>query len=411
MSRRSSGDRTRGLNEKRSGDAAYAGGSPDDLRSAVRHYEQALLNLEYDSLEAKEIRDRLNQILSIPYPKIIILLSRGTRPYHAFQRFLSHPALFLGLLFILIIVSPLFNPVRQLVNSYTCGDTISIRGSTAFFPLINQAITSYRQGECSVANFTTSQNSSTMGLKDVYEGNATIGASDIFADPSQTDPKLVDKGKHPLVDHQVAAVIFVLAVNTSVLGICNLSTSQIRGIYSGGYVSWDEVLQAADSKPCVHTGDLATLKTLGIKRIDRPLGSGTRATFEKYVLGGTETVSGPPPLESDSNQSVAQSICDNPGAIGYISLYHAKQDQFKKCLRILSIDHFSPTDPHIVDLIIHNNYTFWNIEHLYTSGTAMGLAQKFIDYMHSDSFKQYFKQDYYLDLKDIANALPSHSLV
>lgn len=219
------------------------------------------------------------------------------------------------------------------------------------------------------------------GLTQVAKGQIDIGTSDIFADPNEQDQQ---SRQVTLEDHQVAVVVFALVVNSDV-GVPGITTDQIRSIYSGGDINWMQV------------GG----QDRNIVRISRPATSGTRTTFEKYILGGTETISGPQSLTSDTTDIVAQHVKQSPGAIGYVSLYYAK----KYDLRILPIDSIAPNFDHmaqVLGLLENKTYNFWSIEHMYTKkGFASELAKAFIDYMYSDTAKQNATNDQFLYIGDI----------
>ncbi len=260
-------------------------------------------------------------------------------------------------------------------GKYTCVQgSITASGSTALAPLVKQIATVY-QGKCQGANITTNLGGSKTGLSQAASGAVNIGNSDVFASSSQSD----------LVDHQVTVVPFVLAINSSVTGVPNLTTDQIKGIYSGKTTNWKE-LGGADQKITV---------------ISRPASSGTRATFQQYILGGPETISGPSNLTSDSTGVVAQNIKQNAGAIGYITLHQAKVDSIKT----VSIDGHAPT----LDQIKNNSYKFWNIEHMYTKGQASGLTQAFLDYMTSSDARAEAQKLDFIAISDMSqDAIQAH---
>src|SRR5438045_2244081 len=106
---------------------------------------------------------------------------------------------------------------------FTCVQgTLAVDGSSALQPLVAAVATQY-QTKCSGANITVQPGGSKKGLADVESGAVVIGNSDVFADTAtQTD----------LVDHQVAVVTFAVIVNGKV-GVKNLTTDQIKSIYSG----------------------------------------------------------------------------------------------------------------------------------------------------------------------------------
>jgi phosphate transport system substrate-binding protein len=238
-------------------------------------------------------------------------------------------------------------------GAYNCVQgTVVAAGSTALAPLVQAVATKY-QAKCSGANITVNLGGSGTGLSGAESGSVQIGDSDIFSKTGQQD----------LVDHQVAVVIFSLIINSKVTGVTNLTTAQIKGIYSGKTTNWSQL-----GGP-----------NLKIVVVSRPASSGTRATFQKYILGGPETISGPSNLSTDSTGTVVKNVQQTDGSIGYVALSAAK----KSGLTVLNIDGNAPT----ATLVESNTYKFWNIEHMYTKGAATGLAQALIDYMLSDDGK------------------------
>src|SRR2546421_4725783 len=191
--------------------------------------------------------------------------------------------------------------------------SITASGSTALAPLV-QAVAKDYQSKCSGSNITVNLGGSKTGLSDVESGVSQIGNSDVFANAStQADLK----------DHQVAVVIFTLIINSKVTGVTNLTAAQVKGIYSGTITNWKQVGGPG----------------LKIVVVSRPSSSGTRATFQKYILGAPESVSGPSNLTSDSTGTVVQNITQTDGAIGYAALGPAK----KSGLTLVSIDGSAPT--------------------------------------------------------------------
>lgn len=223
-------------------------------------------------------------------------------------------------------------------------------GSTALAPLV-QAVAQKYQDRCADAHITVNLGGSKTGLSQVEAGSVGVGNSDIFADQAtQAD----------LVDHQVAVVIFGVIVNAQV-GVTNLTTAQIQGIYAGTFTNWKQV-GGPDRKIVV---------------VSRPASSGTRATFQKYILGGPEKASGPSSLTTDSTGTVITNVAQTAGAIGYAATGPAKKNSG---ITLLAIDGSAPT----AALAESNTYRFWNIEHMYTRGRPGNLAQALIDYMASD---------------------------
>src|SRR5579872_1750016 len=261
-------------------------------------------------------------------------------------------------------------------GEYSCvSGSIVADGSTALQPLVSAVAKDY-QKKCSSANITVNPGGSKTGLSDVESGAVQIGNSDIYALPNQTD----------LVDHQVAVVIFTLIVNSDVTGVTNLSTAQIKGIFDGSITNWNQV-----GGP-----------NLKIVIVNRPSSSGTRATFQSYILGGPETVQSSSSLTSDSTGTVVQDVKQTSGAIGYAAYGPAKAAS----LTILNIDGNAPTN----SMVESNTYKFWNAEHMYTKGQGTGLAQALIDYMLSPTGKSIAAGLAFIPTTDMqSSALQAHA--
>jgi phosphate transport system substrate-binding protein len=260
-------------------------------------------------------------------------------------------------------------------GSYNCiTGSITAAGSTALAPLVTAVAKDY-QAKCSGASITVNLGGSGVGLASAENGSVQIGDSDIFKKAGQSD----------LVDHQVAVVIFTVIVNSKVTGVTNLTTAQIQGIYSGKITNWKQV-----GGP-----------DLNIVVVSRPAASGTRATFQQYVLGGPETILGPASLTTDSTGTVATEVQQTAGAIGYVTTGAAK----KLGLTMLNIDGNAPTS----DLVKNNTYKFWNIEHMYTKGQPSGLTQAFLDYMFSSQAQTEEANQSFLSITQMSSsAIQSH---
>ncbi len=260
-------------------------------------------------------------------------------------------------------------------GSYNCMQaSVTAAGSTALAPLV-QAVAKDYQGKCSGANITVNLGGSGSGLSQVEAGNIDIGNSDVFKKSGMDD----------LVDHQVAVVVFTIVINSKVTGVTNLTSDQLKGIYSGKITNWKD----------------AGGPDLPIVVVSRPASSGTRATFQTYILGGPETISGPSDLTTDSTGTVVKNVQQTAGAIGYAASGPAKQAG----LTIVNIDGNAPT----ADLVKNNTYKFWGIEHMYTKGQPKPLAQALIDYMLSDAGKQEAQKLDFVAISDMQqSALQAH---
>lgn len=229
--------------------------------------------------------------------------------------------------------------------------SLTYDGSSALYPLANDVANLY-QDKCDGATITGAQNGSGTGLQKASASSVQVGNSDIFADAT----------KYPgLTDHQVAVVVFSVVVSPDVTGVTNLTSQQITDIYTGKITNWSAV--GGPNK--------------AITRIVRSSGSGTRITFQQYVLqGGVIEKEDASTITASGSGDVAKSLSSTPGSIGYVATSYAKKNN----LTVIKIDGVEDSDANVKN----NMYKFWNVEHMYTKGGATGLAKAFIDYMSSD---------------------------
>ena len=145
--------------------------------------------------------------------------------------------------------------------------SITVSGSSALLPLMEKTIEKFNEKNPK-AEVGAQAGGSGTGLTQVLDGTVDIGNSDVFA-----EEKLDAAKAKELVDHKVVAQGFGIVVSKS-LGIDNLTSAQIKGIFSGKVTNWKDV-GGADKE---------------ILLIHRTAGSGTRATFEKTILGGDKSL-------------------------------------------------------------------------------------------------------------------------
>ena len=241
------------------------------------------------------------------------------------------------------------------------GQKIAADGSSALQPLVRQAAAEFDQANGTQS--TINAGGSGQGLKDVAAGAVQIGMSDVFA-----DAKLPASAAAELTDHQVAAVVFALVVNPDLNGkVNNLTTAEIKGIYTGQYTNWSELGGPSEA----------------ITVINRPTTSGTRATFDKFVLGGAQEQGGST-LTQDNTGAVAQAITQTPGSIGYVSTGFAASSQYASQVTPLCIDGAKP----VASDVNSGKYQFWNVEHAYTKGPAAGAAKALLQYIESSAVQK-----------------------
>lgn len=243
---------------------------------------------------------------------------------------------------------------------------LTIVGSTALQPLIEQAAKQYQESN-SGASITVQGGGSGTGLSQIQNGSVSIGNSDVFA--SQVSGINTKK----IVDHKVAVVGITPVVNPDT-GVTNLSMQQLQDIFTGKVRNWQEV------------GG----KDRAITVINRAKGSGTRITFEQSVMNGQTAIKS---QEQDSNGTVQKLVSTTSGSISYVAFSYVTAK-----LQAVSIDNVKPTDANVKT----NQWKIWAYEHMYTTKKADVSTKKFIKYVESAKVqKTLVKKLGYISIQDM----------
>lgn len=132
---------------------------------------------------------------------------------------------------------------------------------------------------------------STAGIEAVRTSAAHIGMSSRSLLPDEEDLFAVTVAKD--------AIAIIVNIKNP---ISDLSLEQIRDIFAGKIRNWSEL--GGESHPIV--------------LVSREEGSGTRDSFQKFVMCGEDISLSS--LVQDSNGAIREVVANNPHAIGYISL-------------------------------------------------------------------------------------------
>lgn len=239
-------------------------------------------------------------------------------------------------------------------GSESVSGTVNCSGATSFQKLVESATAEFEEKYPDVTVAITGGGSG-QGLSDVKDGKAQIGRSDVFA-----EEKLDADAAAKLEDHTVAVVGMGPIVNAKV-DVDNLTTDQLKGIFTGAITDWSQVGGTAGK----------------IQVVERKAGSGTRATFENAVLKGEKAPdSFAPVAEEDSSGTVVEKIQATEGAISYLAFSYFDETKFKA----LKVDGVEPT----AENVCSGKFNIWAYEHMYTAADADDATKAFIDFMMSD---------------------------
>ena len=240
------------------------------------------------------------------------------------------------------------------------GQSVTAVGSSALQPLI-EALAEQYSAQHSGQFINVQGGGSGTGLSQIQEGAVQMGNSDLFAEEKAG----IKAGK--LVDHKVAVVGITPVINKKI-GVKNLSLTQLAKIFSGEITNWQQV--GGPDKEVV--------------LVNRAQGSGTRSTFEQWVMGNRKTK---PAQEQDSTGMVRSIVANTPGAISYLAFSYVDNT-----VATLKLDGVAPDDQNVMN----NTWPIWSYEHVYTKGQPTGLTKEFLAYVLSDKIqnKQVSKMGY-----------------
>ncbi len=221
---------------------------------------------------------------------------------------------------------------------------ITVAGSTSVEPFAELLAEDYMSRQPH-SHIYVQGGGSTAGIEAVRTQAANIGMSSRSLLPDEQDLYAVTIAKD-------AIAIIVNPKNP----IQDLSLDQVRQVFSGKIKNWREL--GTPPHPII--------------LVNREEGSGTRESFQKYVMGKEETA-----LESlvqDSNGAIRQVVSNDPHAIGYISL--GLVNEKVKALKISSIE------PNLTN-IETGKYTLVRPFLFVFNGQPTGEAKSFLEFVLS----------------------------
>src|SRR5215218_914990 len=205
------------------------------------------------------------------------------------------------------------------------GGSVSLTGAGATFPapVYGKWFSDYGQAHGVQVNYQSIGSGG--GIQQVTAGTVDFGASDA---PMSAE----EEAKVPGI-LQLPTVLGAVAVTYNLPGLrqpLRLSGPVLARIFQGGVTKWNDPAIAADN-PGV------TLPATNIAVVHRSDGSGTTYVFTDYLAqvspewkagpGTGKSVSWPGGLGAKGNEGVAGAVKQTAGAIGYVELAYAMQNQ------------------------------------------------------------------------------------
>lgn len=231
--------------------------------------------------------------------------------------------------------------------------TLTITGSTTVLPIAQKAAEVY-MNEHSQVNISVRGGGSSVGIAALLDG--TVQIADASREIKTKELKAArEKGINP-VGNVVAKDGIAVVVHPG-NGMSEISIPQIAAIYTGEISNWKDL--GGTPGPIVV--------------ISRDNSSGTYEVFNTLALGGGKVREDAVVLAS--NNAVAQTVSQTPGAIGYVGLGYLSD-----AVKALKVGGVMPSNA----TVNSGAYKLARPLYMYTNGNPKGLAKQYLDFIWSD---------------------------
>jgi len=239
------------------------------------------------------------------------------------------------------------------------GSKLSIQGSTSVTPLMEKLVAAFpdKSIECEVQG-----TGSSAGIKAAIEGTADLGMSS----RNLKEAELAELTPITIAMDGIAVVVH--PTNT----IANLTRQQIKDIYTGKISDWSEL--------GMRKGKIVVLS--------RDTSSGTYEAFETLAINKEKVR--PDALINASNQAIASTVGNTPGAIGYIG-----HGYLSKKVKDVTVDSVACTRENIIS----GKYPLSRPLFMYTNGKPTGDVKAFIDFVLGKEGKKIVEEEGFVGLK------------
>lgn len=262
---------------------------------------------------------------------------------------------------------------------------IMFNGSSTIAPIISKLSTTYMEENKtwdkingsfpneSISIYVSSGGSSA-GVKSVIEGTADFG---MISRTVKDDEKAKIEGYTEFQIGYDALTISVNAENPITKLKDNLTTDELKKIFSGEFKFWDDV-----DKSLPHNE---------IVVVTRDIGGGAHEVFQKSIMGEAEVKADV--IQAPSMGALAAKVVENKDAIGYASLGMLNQNKGK--MIALKVDGVEPS----VEKIMSGEYKIQRPLLLIKKGEMTPQEKAFMDIVLSDKGKKAVEDSGYIPVK------------
>lgn len=239
--------------------------------------------------------------------------------------------------------------------------TVKISGAGAAYPALEVLAKAYeaKSPTTKIVFLPTSQ--TTGGITAVKNDLADIGAVTRTLKADETSPKLVFR--------EFAQDALLVAIHNREVGLTNLTTQQLRAIYSGQIQNWRGV--GGPNRPIVV--------------LDRPEDESAKKLLRQHYLGKDLKIS-KQAVVLKQEQELAQTLANTPDTIGAFSLGYATLHQL--AVQRISLNGVAPT----VENVQQGQYKLVRTLGLVVGSTPSPPTQAFVEFIFSPEGQTALKQ-------------------
>jgi phosphate transport system substrate-binding protein len=244
---------------------------------------------------------------------------------------------------------------------------LTITGSTTVLPIAQAAAEAFM--DKNDVNISVRGGGSGVGIAALINKTCSLASSSRPMKAKEVT-QAKSAGVNP-IGYAIANDGITLIVHTN-NSVKNLTLKQIKDIYTGKVNNWKQI-----GGP-----------NLPIVIVSRDVASGTFEVFNEKVLGGAKVIDSAMMLAS--NNAIATTVGDTPGAIGYIGLGYVTDKT-----KIVSVEGVFPSE----QTIKGGTYKIARKLYMYTNGKATGNTAKFLNFLFSAEGQKIVEEQGFISIK------------
>ncbi|HOS98723.1 MAG TPA: phosphate ABC transporter substrate-binding protein [Deltaproteobacteria bacterium] len=268
--------------------------------------------------------------------------------------------------FLCILAAGLLIPVVP-ATGHASGGAITIKGSTTVLPIAQVAAEEFMDRNPGI-KISVQGGGSGVGISSLIDKTTDIATSSRRIKPEEIE-KAKAKGVTP--SEIVIALDGIAVIVHPGNKVSALTKAQLKDIYTGRISNWKE-LGGADAK---------------IVTVSRDTSSGTYEAFEALAINKEKVR--PDALTTASNQAVAQTVAQTPGAIGYVG-----HGYLTGKVKDVTVDGVKCTKQNIQS----GKYPLARELYMYTNGKPSGNTALFVHFVLSKDGQKLVEDEGFVDI-------------